>query len=234
MPCRAFLKNANTCDIHTACGLYTFAAHCPGALNAFVTHNIFWASKLWDENCGYGDATPYRGSPIIDVSKLLAPLSRDEFYMSSNPVGVGNKIRVMVDLGFKMVLDADASGPTLDDDGGVKEMCPVFAEVAVFPRKIAEPANAASAYRIAGDMRLSPHNAVTLDIAYVMTVYLQTNSGRKNILNLNYNGARDVGCAVVMTGKKHAWSAAATSVIDEDNEEEDTAKRMKTAMDSVA
>ena len=38
MPRAGFLKNANARDIHTACGLYTLASNCEGALCAYVTH----------------------------------------------------------------------------------------------------------------------------------------------------------------------------------------------------
>lgn len=247
MPRAAVLKNANANDIHSACGLYTLAANCPGALCAFVTHNRFWTNKLWDPDCGYGDATAFRGAPIIDVSKLLAPLARDSYYLS-NPAttGQGKKARVVADLGFKMLHEPAPAGGDVaagDDDAtpdaGETETCGVYAEVAVLPRRIAGPSQSASAYRIASDMRISPHDAVSLDVAHVMTVYLKTSSGRKNILNLDYNGARDVGCATVVTGKKHGWSNAMPSAIDDDDDEDATspvasAKRAKIAMDSVA
>ena len=58
MPRHVFLKNANAVDLHTACGLYTLAAHCPGALYAFVMHCRFWASNLWDPSCLYGEVYP--------------------------------------------------------------------------------------------------------------------------------------------------------------------------------
>lgn len=256
MPRAAVLKNANAKDIHSACGLYTLAANCPGALSAFVTHNRFWSNKLWDPDCGYGDATAFRGAPVIDASKLLAPLARDAYYLSNPAVtGQGNKARVMVDLGFKMLHEPDApaagdAAAAADDDdaaadaggGGETETCGVYAEVAVLPRKIAGPSPPASAYRIASDMRISPHGAASLDVAHVMTVYLKTSTGRKNILNLDYNGARDVGCATVVTGRKHGWSNAMPSAIDDgDDDDEDaaspgaaSAKRAKVAMDSVA
>lgn len=242
MPRAAFLKNANAKDIYGACGIYTFAAHCPGALCAFVTYNRFWSNKLWDEDCGYGDATAFRGAPIIDVSKLLAPLARDEFYLSSPPLsGSGNKARVTVDLGFKMSPGGGDDNQDEDENMSVVSataLYPVFAEVAAAPRRI--QGTAMSAYSIASDMRLSAHNTIPLDVAHVMTVYLvkSPEGERHNILNLNYNGARDVGCTVVVTGKKHAWSAAMPSAIDEDEEDDTseagTSKRMKIAMDSVA
>lgn len=141
MPVCAVLKNANAKKIHDACGLYTLAANCPGALCAFVYHDVFWGKKLWDEDCGYGDPTPFRGTPIIDASKLLTPLCHDEFYLL-NPVvtGEGNKSRLEVDLGFKMQYNpslesGDKGGDMMDDDdtigaGGQQMiMCPVHAEV---------------------------------------------------------------------------------------------------------
>lgn len=250
MPRAAVLKNANAKDIHSACGLYTLASHCSGALCCFVTHNRFWSNKLWDPDCGYGDATAFRGAPVIDASKLLAPLARDEYYLSDPPVtGQGNKARVTVDLCFKMPYDTaddaapDAADAAADDDAaadGAGEMCSVHAEVAILPRKIAGPSPPHSAYRIASDMRISPHGAASLDVAHVMTVFLKTSTGRKNILNIDYNGARDVGCATVVTGRKHGWSNAMPSAIDDGDDDEDatspvaSAKRAKVAMDSVA
>lgn len=140
MPVCAVLKNANAQKIHDACGLYTLAANCPGALCAFVYHDMFWGKRLWDEDCGYGDPTPFRGTPIIDASKILTPLCHDEFYLL-NPVvtGEGNKSRIEVDLGFKMQYTppssvVDNSGD-MDEDtvgvGGASQgiMCPVHAEV---------------------------------------------------------------------------------------------------------
>lgn len=80
-----------------------------------------------------------------------------------------------------------------------------------------------------------------------MTVYVVAGDGvRHNIMNLSYNGARDVGSAVgggggAMNSKKqYTWSSAIPSAIDEDDDvagmdgaARDT-KRMRAAMDSVA
>lgn len=94
-------------------------------------------------------------------------------------------------------------------------------------------------------MRLSIHGSVQSDVAHVMTVFLQQPDGsRNNILNLDYNGARDVGCMPVVTGHKHSWSCAIPSAIDDDDDEDNDdnerdgsgspTKKIKTAMDSVA
>lgn len=247
MPRHAFLKNANAKDIHTAVGFYTLAAHSgPGALYAFVMHCRFWGNTLWDPSCLYGEATPYRGVPIVDVSKILTPLTRADFYMSSLlkiEGGEGKKARIIVPLGFKMPY---VSSNTMEDDdegemkGPSGEMCQAMAEVAIVPRKVVDNSpNPLGPYSICTDMRLSPHGSVPMDLAYVMTIFLGVGETKHNILNLDYNGARDVGCVPVVAGKKHAWSAAVPSAIDDDeedekDEEEKDAKRMKKAMDSVA
>lgn len=120
--------------------------------------------------------------------------------------------------------------------------CRLF-QVALKPRKVAG-SGLDNVYRISSDMRISIHGSVQSDIAHVMTVFLQQpNGGRTNILNLDYNGARDVGCMPVVTGHKHSWSCAMPSAIDDDDEdnndeERDGAgsptKKIKMAMDSVA
>lgn len=83
IPRHAFLKNANATSLHTAAGFYTLAASCPGAMCVFTMHSRFWGSMLWDPMCGYGEPTAFRGTPIVDVSKLLSPLVRSDLYITS-------------------------------------------------------------------------------------------------------------------------------------------------------
>lgn len=248
IPRHAFLKNANATSLHTAAGFYTLASSCPGAMCVFTMHSRFWGSMLWDPMCGYGEPTPYRGAPIVDVSKLLSPLVRSDLYISSSikVVGEGKKMRVIVPLGFKVPFQMEAcSGGDVDDDAtdaasGATELLPVMAEVAIVPRKIniTSPKDV-SPYGISTDMRLSIHGAIPMDIAHVMTVYVEHDTvGKHNILNLDYNAARDVGGTPVVAGKKHTWSSAMPSAIDDDEDDEDAgsgdAVRTKRAMDSVA
>lgn len=200
----------------------------------------FWGSSLWDPFCLYGEATPYRGVPIVDVSNIITPLTRADFYLSNPTIsGEGKKARIVVPLGFKMPFSAP-SGENDDDDDTCKSqniMCPTMAEVAIVPRKIGD-SSTISPYSISTDMRLSPHGSIPMDVAHVMEIYLDNNGNKHRILNLDYNGARDVGCtAPVVGGKRHAWSSAVPSVIDDDSDgsgDGDDAKRMKKAMDSVA
>lgn len=253
IPRHAFLKNANARDIHTAAGFYTLAASCPGALAVFTMHSRFWGNMLWDQESGYGEPTPYRGAPIVDVSVLLTPLTRSELYLSMTPVGQGKKARVAVPLGFKVAKPVgDGAGGSNDDDedDGVVAteiaFLPAMAEIAIMPRKITTCGDEVSPYSISTDMRLSIHGAVPMDLAHVMTVYVEDSSEgvpvkRYNLMNLDYNAARDVGGTPVVAGKKHAWSSAMPSAIDDiDDEDEDggadkrESKRMKAAMDSVA
>ena len=156
---------------------------------------------------------------------------------------ITKKSRLVVPLGFTMpYTPIDAVRDEDDEDASTSlsnETCPVMADVAIMPRRIPDPSIPASAHSICTDMRLSPHGCVPMDIAYVMTVYLQTSGIKHNILNLDFNGARDVGCVPVIAGKKHAWSSAVPSAIDDDDDEgeggldRDT-KRTKVAMDAVA
>lgn len=250
IPRAGFLKNANARDIHTACGLYTLASNCKGALCAYVTHCRFWSSALWDASCGYGDPTPYRGVPIIDVSRVVAPLSRDEFYLS-NPaiVGEGKKARVCVPLGFKMAFRPPGGEAAEDDEdesitSGNATLYPASAEVAILPRRVQVAGGGGNdedlLFTTSSDMRLSPHGAIPLEIAHIMTIFVETDAKeRHNILNLDYNGARDVGSApAASTGKRHTWSSAIPSAIDDDDDEDTSdqadAKRLKASMDSVS
>lgn len=184
MPVHAVLKNANARDVHTACGLYTLAAHCPGALCALVMHKSFWGSGLWDPDCGFGEPTKFRGAPIIDDARLLAPLSRDELYLSSPPRitgGEGKRARITVDMGFKMscAMDRDASaaasaapaGETMmmvEDDGdsmGVQQLqqaTPVMADVAILPRAIT--ALETLPYGLSSDMRIAPFGCIDMEV----------------------------------------------------------------------
>ena len=162
MSVHSVLRNANSVDLHSACGLYTIASYCPGALCAFVAHKTFWAKTLWDADCGFGEPTPFRGALIIDASKLLAPLHRDELYLSSSSVvsGEGKKARMTVDMGFEMKCAtaqqqnsshedvAVAAAATTDEDecavastaaaAAASPMCKVMAEVAVLPRSVTQ------------------------------------------------------------------------------------------------
>ena len=290
MSVHSVLRNANSVDLHSACGLYTIASYCPGALCAFVAHKTFWAKTLWDADCGFGEPTPFRGALIIDASKLLAPLHRDELYLSSSSVvsGEGKKARMTVDMGFEMKCAtaqqnsshedvAVAAAATTDEDecavastaaaAAASPMCKVMAEVAVLPRsvtqrstcKLAAAAVAATCYSTSVDMPLSPHESIDLQVAYVMTVYVvmmqqqpQTQTTvRKNIMNLNYNGCRDMSVSMVDGsggsdggdggGRKHVWSNDVSSVIDCVDDDGDDgsgagadSKRFKSALNAVA
>jgi hypothetical protein len=197
--------------------------------------------------CGYGEPTPYRGAPIVDVSKLLSPLVRSDLYISPSVkvVGEGKKMRMIVPLGFKVPFEMATSNDGDDDavdntSGATAELLPVMAEVAIASRKIniTSPKDV-SPYGISTDMRLSIHGAIPMDIAHVMTIYVEHDTvGKHNILNLDYNAARDVGGTPVVAGKKHTWSSAMPSAIDDDEDDEDAgsgdAVRTKRAMDSVA
>jgi hypothetical protein len=251
IPKSGFFKNANVTDgnLHTACGIYTLAAHCKGALHAFVMHGQFWGSSLWDPNCGFGDPTKFRGVPIIDASKIVAPLITKEFYLL-NPTIIGEegsrKAYVTVDLGIMMDVsagDKSSMDEDEDDEKGVKY--PVFADVTILPRKITSTLSPSS-YSISSDLRISPHGNIPVDPAYVVAVFVVGEGGKKNtLLNLDYNGSRDVGhasSASSSTGKKHSWSSAIPSAIDEDDDEEEeegassksSSKKFKVAMNSVA
>ena len=244
MPRHVFLKNANAKDLHTACGFYTLAAHCPNALYAFVMHGRFWGRDLWDPSCLYGEATPFRGVPIVDISKLLSPLVRSDFYVSANVDGEGKKAKISIPLGFKMPYSGGNTADEDDDDTALPlstSMCAVHAQVAIAPRKITEAVvGVVNPYSISTDMRLSPHGCVPMELGYVMTIYLATDAGKHNILNLDYNGARDVGCTpAIVAGKRHAWSSAVPCVIDDEEVDEVDSgeadqKRAKKAMDACA
>jgi hypothetical protein len=281
MPKSGFFKNANVTDgnLHTACGIYTLAAHCKGALHAFVMHGQFWGSSLWDPNCGFGDPTKFRGVPIIDASKIITPLTTKNFYLS-NPVIHGGeegnnnnkkKAFVTVDLGIKMDISPSGGGDDElmmddnDDDEKEKKSVvtkyPVFANVTILPRKIASSSSSSSAaaavspYSISSDLRISPHGNIPVDQAYILEVFVRAGDDDDNdnnkkkttpttlLLNLDYNGSRDVGYGSASSsssssssGRKHTWSSAIPSAIDEDDDDDTNSnnKKFKAAMNSVA
>lgn len=161
----------------------------------------------------------------------------------------GRKARVIMPLGFKVPFVSGGVGDDEGEDsttagatGGVPEQLPVMVEIAIAPRKINVSSNKdISPYSISTDMRLSIHGAIPMDIAHVMTIYIENDAiGRHNILNLDYNAARDVGGTPVVAGKKHTWSSAMPSAIDDEDEEDEDGgnsgggKRTKKAMDAVA
>lgn len=157
-----------------------------------------------------------------------------------------------VPLGFRMAYSASGAGDSAasmdddDDDESVQGKLqvadyPAYAEVAILPRRVAMPSGqqAPDVHSISTDMRLSPHGSIPVDVAHVMTIYLRGKGEgeRYNVLNVDYNGGRDTGCAPIVTGKRHTWSGAIPSAIDDDDDDstdEADAKRFKASMDSVA
>ena len=265
VPKHAALKNANARTLHDAAAMYTIAASAPDGLRCLVMHKSFWGNSHSDAHCGLGDPTPFRGALIINAKAIMAPLTRDEFYIGTNgtksftllssaAAGSARKAKIEgVKMGFSMSLGGggrgagDGSDVNINDDNQEVEevVLPVYADICLVSRNIR-----ASEVRLIPqtEMRLSPHQSIPLDEAYVVTFYVMMEDGeRRNMFNCNYNGSPDVWCTPAtggaMAGKKHAWSSATPSAIDEDDDESDgaggaastnTIKRLKTADNSVA
>lgn len=219
MPVRNVLRYTNANNLLDATGLLTLAA-CAGALNAFVMHNNYWATS--ETGSALGEPTPFRGIPIIDASKMVIPITNENFLAAEHPVSEeGKKARITVDMGFKTFYDA-SSPPTdtstesgmvvdaLEDQNGSKQnerIVDVLADIALLPRSIKskDPAahqsstQASTSILKATDFRLAPHGAMNMEVAHVMTFFCKMDKGEGNaqenftIMNVNYNAAPNVG-----------------------------------------
>lgn len=274
VPVHSLLKNANARDIKSAIGLYVLAA-ASGGLHCFTMHNSYWSKNLWDAESGFEDPTPFRGSLIIDASKLFASvcMQQERLIISSSSaqeVVTATKKVLHLDASFfpdmKIMVDPNDDGDDADvgaeDEMEVSaankmEECNIQAEVGLLPRVIKSASSESapsSSNRFSYDMRLAPHGSIHMDSAYVVTFYVMMKSSgvekRRNIYNLNYNAVYNIvssaaaGPGSLSSGacKRHTWSHAIPSVLDDDDEELDQgveldggqAKRIKLAMDSVA
>ncbi len=247
MPVHLVLQCTNANNLDDAIGMLTLAASA-GALNAVVMHNAYWGTQ---DSCvsALGGTTPFRGVPIIDSSKLLAPIINENFLASVSEnmdcvVDASNNRKAKIkdfDMGFKVFINTLESDGT-EAEGGEMTAVKVLADISLHTRCIqakkhannntnnnannnGNKAGGASSKlpKKAYDQRLAPHGCMDMDSAHVICFHYMVGDVDRVIMNLNFNAVPEVGIAGgagSVAGKKHTWQHAIPSAIDEDSDDD--------------
>lgn len=244
MPEHNVLRYTNSNTLDDAVGFLTLAASA-NALHMVVMHNTYWGTQTTTMSPLAGQ-TPFRGVPIIDAAKLLAPIINESFlskavadsYILDEKSERKAKVKG-VDMGFKVFISPSSmsldSTQQAEGDGEEMVACKVWADIALNTRCVqaasqkVTPASAKS-----HDLRLAPHGSLDMDKAHILCLYCCDKEvctdpkSFKVIMNLDFNASPEVGFVGggnTLAGKKHAWNSAIPSAIDESSEDEGREKK---------
>lgn len=234
MPVHNVLRYTNANTLEDAVGLLNLAASAD-ALNVFVMHNPYWENVTTSVS-SLGGKTAFRGVPIIDQAKLVAPIMSETFLSKKyEVVGEGRKAKVVgIHMGFKVFV---SEGGEDDEEmtgvmgNGASTMVPkdMYVDISLNTRSVQQQRrgllckDAKKAY----EFRLAPHGHMDMETCHVMSFYIKESEDKnRTIMNLDFNASHEiVGGSCDMggreSGKKHTWHTAVPSAIDEDDEEEE-------------